>query len=414
MTAMSDSDGKGGATGGAPTCRTGELDDRYASFSSYAVSSTEINHTIAGPGTCIYSTWVNGSTHTYNTISGTSMATPHVVGSVALCIGENGAHGPCWGMTPAQVIQKMRSDAQARSNAPGYGFVGDENAPVSGRYYGYLVANTVTPDFSVAAAPATRSVALGGQTTYTVTVSGIGGYVTPVTLTYGALPSGWSASFAVNPVTPGGATSTLTVTTSGSTPNGSSVLTVTGTAGSLVHAATVTLQVATPDFALASTPASRTVAPGGSTSYGVTLTSIAGYNTSLSPTVTGLPLGATGTFSPSSVTPTAAPGTSSTLNVATGSAAPGTYPLVISATDGTLTHTSAATLVISASDFSISVSPTSRTTYRFFGATSTTYTVTLTSINGYNAPVTLSVLGLGAGTTPTFTPNPVTPTVGGG
>src|SRR5258708_1858532 len=43
VTAMSDSDGKGGATGGAPTCRTGELDDSYASFSSYAVSPTDIS-----------------------------------------------------------------------------------------------------------------------------------------------------------------------------------------------------------------------------------------------------------------------------------------------------------------------------------------------------------------------------------
>ncbi len=100
VTAMTDSDGLGGALGGAPTCRSGEQDDRYASFSNYANSSTDRNHTIAGPGTCIYSTWVSGSTHTYNTISGTSMATPHVAGSVALCFGDGGAAGPCDGHDP--------------------------------------------------------------------------------------------------------------------------------------------------------------------------------------------------------------------------------------------------------------------------------------------------------------------------
>lgn len=54
-----------GGTGGAPGCRTGEVDDRFASFSSFAVARTEIDHAIAAPGVCIRSTWLNGG---YNTI----------------------------------------------------------------------------------------------------------------------------------------------------------------------------------------------------------------------------------------------------------------------------------------------------------------------------------------------------------
>ncbi|MEA2368654.1 MAG: hypothetical protein QOH38_1372, partial [Thermoleophilaceae bacterium] len=48
--------------------------------------------------------------------------------------------GQCTG-TPAQVIQKIRSDAAAWNAAnPFYGFTGDPlHAPVSGRYYGYLL-----------------------------------------------------------------------------------------------------------------------------------------------------------------------------------------------------------------------------------------------------------------------------------
>ncbi|MFL5887232.1 MAG: S8 family peptidase, partial [Thermoleophilaceae bacterium] len=135
VTAMSDSDGSAGATGGAPTCRTGEADDRYASFSNYAVSSTEINHTVAAPGVCIYSTWMGGG---YNTISGTSMATPHATGAVALCFGSGTTVGHCAGETPEQVIQTMRADAQAGAGAAN-GFTGDPVHPVTGRYYGYVL-----------------------------------------------------------------------------------------------------------------------------------------------------------------------------------------------------------------------------------------------------------------------------------
>ena len=136
VSAVSDSDGLSGGTGGAPACRTTESDDRYASFSNYAATSGGQAHTIAGPGTCILSTWTGG---TYRTISGTSMASPHLAGSVALCLGEGGAQGPCAGLTPAQIVQKMRSDAQAHTSAvPGYGFSGDPTRPVAGRYYGYL------------------------------------------------------------------------------------------------------------------------------------------------------------------------------------------------------------------------------------------------------------------------------------
>ncbi len=137
VTAMSDSDGQPGGTGGAPTCRSGEVDDGFASFSNYATTSSDASHTIAGPGVCIRSTWLNGG---YNTISGTSMATPHLTGTVALCIGNGGSSGPCAGMSPSQVVQKIRADATSyASTHSGYGFNGDPDHPVSGKYFGFLV-----------------------------------------------------------------------------------------------------------------------------------------------------------------------------------------------------------------------------------------------------------------------------------
>lgn len=128
VTAVADFDGQPG--GGAPaTCRTSNADDTAAGFSSFAVSAADAAHTIAGPGVCIESTRNRGRTIVF---SGTSMASPHVTGTAALCL-----TGPCAGMTPAQVIGKLRDDAAAQPAS--YGFAGDPNAPVTGRYYGHLV-----------------------------------------------------------------------------------------------------------------------------------------------------------------------------------------------------------------------------------------------------------------------------------
>jgi subtilisin family serine protease len=130
VTAMADFDGLPGGQGQA-NCSTKDVDDTAADFSNFTLpDSPDAVHTVAAPGVCVNSTWNDGG---YETISGTSMASPHVAGLVARCIDA----GPCSGLNPTQIIGKIRSDAAARPADSG--FFGDTKTPLEGRYYGDLV-----------------------------------------------------------------------------------------------------------------------------------------------------------------------------------------------------------------------------------------------------------------------------------
>jgi hypothetical protein len=96
-----------------------------------------------------------------------------------------------------------------------------------------------------------------------------------------------------------------------------------------------------PDFSLSASPAGRTVRRGNSTTYALAINRSGGFAAPVSLSVTGLPGGATGTFSPN-------PGAdSSTLSVRTTSSTPtGNYALTVRGTDGSLTRTAAMSLQV--------------------------------------------------------------------
>ncbi|MFI7056471.1 M28 family peptidase [Streptosporangium canum] len=106
---------------------------------------------------------------------------------------------------------------------------------------------TVNPpgnDFSLTLSPTTGSVQAGQSATTTVRTTVTGGSAQSITLRASGLPSGATASF--NPATiTAGQTSTLTLATSGSTPSGTSSVTVTADGADVDRTAGYSLTVGT-------------------------------------------------------------------------------------------------------------------------------------------------------------------------
>ena len=262
---------------------------------------------------------------------------------------------------------------------------------------------SAAPDFTVAATPTSQSVTAGSPTTYGVNITAQNGYSGTATLAVTGLPTGATAQFTPASVS-GSGTAQLTVSTAGLTPPGTYPLIITATSGSLTHTANVTLLVTSPpDFTISATPASRSVPAGSATTYSVNITALNGYSGTATLAVSGLPTGATATFNPGSVAGSA----TAQLNVSTTtSTAVGTYVLTITATSGSLSHSASATLVVTAApDFSMTAGPPSQSV---LSGSSTTFTVTLTALNGYASSTTFSVSGLPAGATGAFNPTSVT------
>lgn len=264
------------------------------------------------------------------------------------------------------------------------------------------ILRVVQPDFEIAAQPPTRSLWHGESATYTVRLTATNGFSDNVTLDLSGLPAGTSHTWSDNPVSPTD-TALLTVTTTTSTPEGLFPLTITGTAGALVHTTEASLQVSEPDFDLALTPSWRSTRVNGTAQYTLELTAI-GPIGSVALDIGGLPPDISPTWSANPLTPTA----SAVLTLTTTpSTAKDVYTFVVTATAANRLHAVEGTLYVSEPDFLLQAYPTALAVWT---AGSAQYTAYLTAVSGFSSSVALAVDGLPAGVSGEWDVNPLIPT----
>jgi hypothetical protein len=254
------------------------------------------------------------------------------------------------------------------------------------------------PDLSMQISPASQTVTRGQNATFTVSVTPVNGFTGTVSLTASGLPANATASFSPTTVNISNAstqTSTLTVATTSTTPVGTVNITVTGTSGKVSSSVTAGLTVnyqLSGSITLSSSPSTSTINPGATAVYSLTLTRNNMGNNAVALTVaSGLPSGASATFSPASTT-----GTTSSLQVATTSAINnGSYTIYLVASGKDINSTTqnayaSVSLVLSTSGKPFTISSGS------IGALApgVSRPINLTMTNSNNSPIAISNLSV--------------------
>jgi len=197
------------------------------------------------------------------------------------------------------------------------------------------------PNFSLAASPTTINVTQGSSATSTIALNAIDGFTGTVNLSVVALgqPAGVNAILSPTSIT-GSASSTLTISTTGSTPGGNFPMVVTGTSGGITQ--TVYLTLALPGFTITG-PSEVFVNQGGTASGTITINPVNGFSGTVKLSRSGLPAAVTASFNPPHTT-----STSQITFTARSNAATGTASVTVTGVSGNITQTATINLAVSA------------------------------------------------------------------
>ena len=293
---------------------------------------TRVFPDLVAPGVSVLSADLFGS---FQYLTGTSVAAPHVAGAAALLLG---AH-------PTLSVASVES--ALTGGAVDLGAAGPDERYGNGRLDVVAAdarAATAPPDFTVAAGTTTLSAVAGGSASTALTVAPANGFADPTTLSVQGLPAGTSAAVTPSVLGPGAWGATLKVTTTSAAASGSHPFTVTASGGGLTRSVAATLVVTAADFSVTASPSRVPVTRGGSASTSV----VVGANGALTAPValstpTLLPVGMSVAWTGN---PVIAPGSATLRFSVTSRVRTGTYPVVVTGSSGGRTHTVTVSLLV--------------------------------------------------------------------
>jgi uncharacterized membrane protein len=247
-----------------------------------------------------------------------------------------------------------------------------------------VTLQVVAADFLLSVTPSLQSIAPGTDADFDVTEIPSGGFSAAVNLTtkVSGAPAGITAFTADGSVLD--SSTNLGVITDPDVAAGEYTITVTGTSGLISHSMSVVVEVAKPDFDLASDVDEQSVAAGDSASYTISVDDLRGFTGAVTLGVSGAPGDTTATFPLDNPT-----FTTSSLDVSTAAdTPPGTYTLTVTGTSGGLSHSVDVTLIVSAAqDFGLSPTPAERAVQP---GDSVTFSVAVSRSGGFGGAVDLS------------------------
>jgi len=309
---------------------------------------------------------------------------------------------------------------QGSTGTPTYVFAGDFN----GDGYPDLLDETITlngtntltalgvtlqippaPDFRGIVAPFDSILVPGSSIMLRVTLQPLYGFTGDVVVSASNLPSGVTPSYNPVLVKGGSGTTQITLAAAASVPLGSYSITLTGNSGSITHTTTIPITVNSSlvDWGSYVVQSTQNVAPGGTATYSVVVTPVNGVEHAvITPSVSGLPPGATATFNPALVTENLT-GTTLTIQTAPATPQPSIYNITLTGTAGVLVHSTAVYLGVSSAggDFTGNIVPNSGITAT---GGSVAYNLNAVPISGGAGDISLSVSGLPGGAIAVFSP----------
>ena len=266
------------------------------------------------------------------------------------------------------------------------------------------VSVVLPPTLTLSATPGPVTLLQGASTTLNVNATGANGFNSAVALSVTGLKTGVAASFSPSSLpAPGSGSSLLTLSATAQATVATYAITIRATGGGLSMNWPVTLVVTPPpSFTLSANTKSVAVVQGASSNVNLSLAAKYGFNASVGLTVSGLGSGVTASFSTATL-PLSGSGTS-ILTINAASAAPlGNSTVTIAASGGGMTVNLPITVTVNPPpSFSLKDSVT---TGKLAQGSSLSLTVTITGMGGFSSSVALSISGLPAGVTASFSPS---------